>query len=158
MVFIVPLESHFYHLNKWPVGLLDINAGGFARLQLAEPYIRAHKGQKSLNFYSWLIKKASENIKEKQRRLKLSYQKPCCNVSGLFYFQPRRRENPARFLCFQKFPCGNRGAQAKTMMYSRLLITRTFKRNRKKFELSGARRKLAGRKEKKTVFTAQWTF
>ena len=33
----VPLESHFYHFNKWPVGLLDINAGGFARLQLAEP-------------------------------------------------------------------------------------------------------------------------
>ena len=35
------------------------------------------------------------------------------------------------------------------MMYSRLPMTRTFKRNRKKFEFSGARRKLAGRKEKK---------
>ena len=38
------------------------------------------------------------------------------------------------------------------MMYSRLPITRTFKRNRKKFEFSGARRKLAGRKEKNSFY------
>ena len=42
--------------------------------------------------------------------------------------------------------------------YSRLPITRTFKGNRKRFELSGrARKKIAGSKQK-TVFTAQWTF
>ena len=37
----------------------------------------------------------------------------------------------------------------KPIIYSRLPITRTFKRNRKKFDLSGARIKTAGRKEKK---------
>ena len=38
--------------------------------------------------------------------------------------------------------------------YSRLPITRTFKGNRKRFELSGARKKQPG-VSKKTVFTAQ---
>ena len=38
--------------------------------------------------------------------------------------------------------------------YSRLPITRTFKRNRKKFELSGGRRKYPGVR-KRTVLTAQ---
>ena len=89
-----------------------------------------------------------------QRRLKLSYQKPCGHGTGLFYFQPRRRDNPARFLRFQKFPCGNGGTQAnKTMMYSRLPIARTFKRNGNKFELSEARRTLAGRKEKNSFYS-----
>ena len=44
-----------------------------------------------------------------------------------------------------------------TLNYSRLPITRTFKWNRKRFELSGARRKWPGVR-KKTVYTTQWTF
>ena len=44
--------------------------------------------------------------------------------------------------------------------YSRLPITRTFKENRKKIELSGVRligssKKIAGNKEKRNSFTAQ---
>ena len=42
-------------------------------------------------------------------------------------------------------------------IYSRLPITRTFKWNRKTFELIGSSKKIAGSKEK-TVFTVQWTF
>ena len=42
--------------------------------------------------------------------------------------------------------------------FSRLPISRTFKGNRKKVRVIESSKKIAGSKEKKTVFTAQWTF